>query len=55
MAYLTFEVSGIEIVDGLRERYFGEFDQRALIYYNKVWPVDQIDSQNSRYGVESDM
>ena len=43
----------IEIVDGLRERYFGEFDQRALIYYNKVWPVDQIDSQNSRYGVES--
>ena len=43
----------VEIVDGLRERYFGEFDQKALIYYNKVWPVDQRDAENSRYGVES--
>jgi probable phosphoglycerate mutase len=43
----------VEICEGLRERYFGEYDQLALIYYNKVWPIDQKDSENSRYGVES--
>jgi broad specificity phosphatase PhoE len=43
----------MEIDEGLRERYFGEFDQLDLIFYNKVWPVDLVDSENTRYGVES--
>ncbi len=43
----------MEINEGLRERCFGDFDQLALIYYNKVWPVDLVNSENTQYGVES--
>lgn len=32
----------IQSNDGLRERYFGEFDQRDLLFYNRVWPVDMV-------------
>ena len=41
------------IREPLRERFFGEFDQKELIFYNKVWPLDQLDALNSRHGVES--
>ena len=37
----------------LRERYFGELDAKELIFYNKVWPLDQQDAFNQRHGVES--
>ena len=43
----------MEIDEGLRERFFGDFDQQDLIYYNRVWPVDLVDSENTRHGVES--
>lgn len=37
----------------LRERFFGQLDQQVLMWYNKVWPVDKVDAQNVRFGVES--
>ncbi len=37
----------------LNERYFGLYDDTDLLYYNRVWPIDQLDSTNDRYGVES--
>ena len=43
----------VEINEGLRERDFGDFDQRPLLYYNRVWPVDELDAENTRNGVES--
>ena len=51
----SFEFPDIPVVikDSLRERYFGEFDAKELIFYNKVWPIDQVDALNDRFGVES--
>eukprot|EP00607_Mallomonas_marina_P009467 CAMPEP_0182420418 /NCGR_PEP_ID=MMETSP1167-20130531/5211_1 /TAXON_ID=2988 /ORGANISM="Mallomonas Sp, Strain CCMP3275" /LENGTH=190 /DNA_ID=CAMNT_0024596343 /DNA_START=410 /DNA_END=982 /DNA_ORIENTATION=+ len=37
----------------LRERFFGRLDGTVLVNYNQVWPVDSIDAQNTRQGVES--
>lgn len=51
----AYEFAEIPIImkDDLRERYFGEMDGKELIFYNKVWPVDQKDAFNNRLGVES--
>lgn len=43
----------INIRSELRERYFGELNALPLIFYNWVWPVDSIDANNTRHGVES--
>jgi broad specificity phosphatase PhoE len=43
----------VVINTSLRERYFGQLDQQVLMWYNKVWPVDKVDAQNVRFGVES--
>lgn len=50
-----FEFPGIPILirESLRERYFGTLDAKELIFYNRVWPIDQIDAFNNRHGVES--
>lgn len=37
----------------LNERYFGSYDDADLLYYNRVWPIDQLDSTNEIMGVES--
>ena len=51
LEYLKTE--NLVVFPELRERSFGELDQRLLIWYNKVWPIDAIDSTNKRNGVES--
>eukprot|EP01038_Epipyxis_sp_PR26KG_P010810 gene10810-14511_t len=43
----------IRITTALRERSFGEYDGENLLYYNRVWPIDTIDANNNRNGVES--
>ena len=43
----------IQYHDHLRERHFGDFDQLPLVFYNKVWPRDMINAENSHYYVES--
>ena len=43
----------VVINDKLRERFFGEFDAKPLIWYNRVWPYDQVDALNKRHCVES--
>ena len=43
----------IQYHDHLRERRFGDFDQLPLVFYNKVWPRDMINAENSHYYVES--
>jgi len=49
-----FELPDIPILirENLRERYFGDLDAKELIFYNKVWPLDQLDAFNRRHGVE---
>lgn len=32
-----------EVDNELRERFFGEYDKQDLLYYNRVWPIDQVD------------
>lgn len=43
--------SGID--NSIRERFFGELDAKSLVEYNKVWPVDTKNADNSDFGVES--
>lgn len=43
----------ITIRTELRERYFGDYDAKELIFYNRVWPIDNVDADNNRFGVES--
>lgn len=43
----------LRIDDGLRERFFGDLDAQSLVEYNKVWPVDTRNADNSDFGVES--
>jgi broad specificity phosphatase PhoE len=47
------QVAQVIIRNELRERFFGELDAQPLIFYNRVWPIDAIDSTNKRDGVES--
>ena len=35
----------IETTIALRERFFGQLDAQVLMWYNKVWPIDQIDAR----------
>ena len=39
--------------EGLRERYFGEFDLRANHHYKDVWALDVEDPDHQNWGVES--
>jgi hypothetical protein len=32
----------IHVHKDLRERYFGEYDGKHLLYYNRVWPIDSV-------------
>jgi broad specificity phosphatase PhoE len=43
----------MRIDDGLKERFFGELDAKSLVEYNKVWPVDTKNADNTDFGVES--
>jgi len=43
----------IQIRKELRERYFGSYDAKPLIYYNRVWTLDAINGDNTEYSVES--
>ena len=43
----------LHITPGLRERCFGPLHGTALINYNVVWPIDEVDADNKRFGVES--
>eukprot|EP01041_Mallomonas_annulata_P003863 gene3863-7709_t len=45
--------SDINFRKELRERFFGKFDATVLVNYNKVWPIDLVDANNNRQGVES--
>ncbi len=42
-----------EIKTELNERYFGLYDDTDLLFYNRVWPIDQLDSTNEIMNVES--
>lgn len=51
----SFDLPTIPLLirESLRERWFGQLDAKPLIFYNKVWPFDQLDAANTRSGVES--
>jgi broad specificity phosphatase PhoE len=50
---LRCPLPGVEVREELRERFFGELEGLPLLFYNRVWPIDSIDADNSRLGVES--
>jgi broad specificity phosphatase PhoE len=43
----------IQIRKELRERYFGSYDAKELIFYNRVWTLDTINADNTERSVES--
>lgn len=43
----------VKVIEGLRERWFGELDNTIITNYNLVWPADLKDAQCVQYGVES--
>lgn len=55
-AEITAQVIGAaapQITPALRERHFGEFEEKSNVHYDDVWAHDANSADHTKYGVES--
>lgn len=45
--------TSVDVIEGLRERWFGTLDNTIISNYNMVWPADLKDAACTQYEVES--